>query len=76
MASESFIPTLLLFFGLFLKISRRLPLMLHGTIATTIFGATQHYNKHYCDVVSNSCNIVPTLQRCVAQKIAVTNRPV
>ena len=28
-----------------------------------------------CDIiVSNGCDIVPTLQRCVAQKIVVANR--
>ena len=34
-----------------------------GRFATTIFNATHHFN-----IVSNGCNIVPTLQRCVAQK--------
>ena len=37
--------------------------------ATTIFSATQHYS-----IVSNGCNIVPTLQRYVALKIVVANR--
>ena len=37
MASESFIPTLLLFFGLFLKISRWAPLMLRGTVRNDDF---------------------------------------
>ena len=31
---------------------------------------------HCCDIVSNSCHNVPTLQRCVALKIVVVNRPV
>ena len=39
--------------------------------ATTIFSATQR-----CNIVSNGSNIVPTLQRCVALKIVVANRPV
>ena len=29
-----------------------------------------------CDIVSNGCNIVPTLLRCVELKIVVVNRPV
>ena len=29
-----------------------------------------------CDIVSNSYNIVPTLERCVELKIVVANRPV
>ena len=32
--------------------------------------------QHCCDIVSNSCNIVPILRRCVALKIVVANRPV
>ena len=39
-----------------------LKVMLHGTIRN--------------DIVSNSYNTVPALQRCVALKIVVTNRPV
>ena len=39
-----------------------LKVMLHGTIRN--------------DIVSNSYNIAPALQRCVALKIVVTNRPV
>ena len=39
--------------------------------ATTIFSATQR-----CNIFSNSYNIVPTLQLCVALKIVVANRPV
>ena len=31
--------------------------------------------QHCCDIVSNSSNIVPTLQRCIALKIVVANRP-
>ena len=33
--------------------------------------------QHCCDIGSNAgCNIVPTLQRRVAQKLVVANRPV
>ena len=42
--------------------------------ATTTFSATAL--QHCCDIVSNSYNTVPTLQRRVAQKIVVANRPV
>ena len=44
-----------------------------GRFATTIL--TQHILQHCCDITSNGCNIVPTLLRCVAQKIGVANRP-
>ena len=45
--------------------------------ATTIFSATQATAwQQCCDIVSNSYNIDPTLQRCVALKIVVANRPV
>ena len=37
--------------------------------AMTIFSATQHHN-----IVSNGCNIVPTLECCVALKIVLVNR--
>ena len=42
--------------------------------ATTTFSATAL--QHCCDTVSNSYNIVPTLQHRVALKIVVANRPV
>ena len=32
-----------------------------------------HSLQHCCDIVSNSCNIVPILQRCVALKFVVAN---
>ena len=32
--------------------------------------------QHWCDIVSDSYNIVSTLQGCVALKIVVANRPV
>ena len=31
--------------------------------------------QHCWDIVLNACNIVPTLQRCVALKMVVANRP-
>ena len=31
--------------------------------------------QHRWDIVLNACNIVPTLQRCVALKMVVANRP-
>ena len=44
--------------------------MLHETIRNdTVL-------QHCCDIVSNSCNIVPKLQHCVALKFVVANRPV
>ena len=39
-------------------------------VTTTILSATQR-----CNIVSNNYNIVPTLQRYVALKIVVANRP-
>ena len=47
-----------------------------GRFATTIFSATQVSNaalQPCCDIVSNGCNIVLTLLRCVALKIVVAN---
>ena len=32
--------------------------------------------QYCCDIVSNGCTVVPTLQRCVALKIVVACRPV
>ena len=32
--------------------------------------------QHCWDIVLNACNILPTLQRCVALKMVVANRPV
>ena len=55
-------------------VGSRLPQVLHCAF-TTVFSATQCCNIIYCDTVSNSYNIVPTLQRCVALKIVVANRP-
>ena len=31
--------------------------------------------QHCWDIALNACNIVPTLQRCVALKMVVANRP-
>ena len=49
--------------------------MLHGTIRNDDF-----YRKtalqHCCEIDSNGSNIVPILERCVAQKIVVANCPV
>ena len=52
-----------------------LKVMLHGTICNDDFQRKTAL-QHCCDIVSNGCNIVPTLQRCVALKIVVANRPV
>ena len=52
-----------------------LTVMLHGTIRNDDFSATQRCNI-FRDIVSNSYNIVPTLQRCVAQKLVVANHVV
>ena len=47
-----------------------------GRFATTIFSATQRCDINCCNILLNGCNIVPTLQRFVAQNIVVANRPV
>ena len=44
--------------------------------AMTIFSPTQRCNIYCCDIVLNACNIVPTLQCCVALKIVIANCPV
>ena len=49
--------------------------MLHETIRNSDFKRNTAL-QHCYDIDWNSCNIVPTLQRCVALKIVVTNRPV
>ena len=52
-----------------------LKVMLHETIRNVEF----YLNKalqHCCDIFSNSYNIVPTLQRCVALKIVLAIPPV
>ena len=52
-----------------------LKVMLHETIRDDDF-----YSKtalqHCCDIVLNGYSFVPALQRCVALKIVVANRPV
>ena len=61
---------------------RLLKVMLHKTIRNTALCNTALRNtalhntalQHCCDMASNGCNIVPTLQRCVVQKIVVANR--
>ena len=51
-------------------------MMLHGgTTCNNDFQRNTPF-QHYCDIVSNVCNIVPTLLRCVAQKIVIANRSV
>ena len=49
--------------------------MLHKTIRNDDFERNTAW-QHCYDIVSNGSNIVPTLQRCVALKIVVANRPV
>ena len=49
--------------------------MLHETIRNDDFLRNTAL-QHCCDIVSNGYSIVPTLQRCVAVKIVVANRPV
>ena len=49
--------------------------MLHGTIRNDDFYRNTAL-QYCCDIVWNSYNIVPALQRCVALKIVVANRPV
>ena len=41
--------------------------MLHGMIRNDDFLRNAAL-QHCCDIVSNGCNIVPTLPRCVALK--------
>ena len=52
-----------------------LKVMLHGTIWNDDFQRNTAL-QHFCDIVSNGYNIVPTLQRCVAQKLVVANHVV
>ena len=47
--------------------------MLHDTICNNDFKRNTAL-QHCYDIVSNSDNIVPILQRCVALKIVVANR--
>ena len=49
--------------------------MLHETIRNDNFKLNTAL-QHSCGIVLNGYNIVPTLQRCVALKIVVANRPV
>ena len=49
--------------------------MLHGTIRNDDIWRNTAL-QHWCDIVLNGCNIVPTLLRCVALKIVAANRPV
>ena len=52
-----------------------LKVMLHETIRNDYFLYKTSF-QHCRYIVSNGCNIVPTLLRCDAQKIVVANRPV
>ena len=58
-----------------LKIQVLLKVMLHETIRNDDFQRNTAL-QHCCNIVSNGYNIVPTLQRSVALKIFVANRPV
>ena len=49
--------------------------MLHETIRSDDFWRNTAL-QHCCDIVSNGYNTVPALQRYVALKIVVANRPV
>ena len=49
--------------------------MLQGTICNDDFQRKTAL-QHCCDIVLNGCNIVATLQCCVALEIVVANRPV
>ena len=49
--------------------------MLHETIRNDDFERNTAL-QHCCDIVSNDCNVVPTLQRYVALKIVVAYGPV
>ena len=53
------------------------PVTIKVMFAATVFSATQCYNiVASCDIVSNGYNVGPALQRHVALKIVVVNRPV
>ena len=56
-------------------LSVSLKVTLHETILNDDFYRNTAL-QHCCDIVSNGYNIVPTLQRSVALKIVVANRPV
>ena len=49
-------------------------LMLHGTICNNDFQRNTAL-RHCCNILLNGRNIVPILQRFVAQNIVVANRP-
>ena len=52
----------------------RLKVMLHEKIRKDDFQRNTAL-KHCCNIVLNGYNTVPALQRCVALKIVVANRP-
>ena len=60
-------------FMLSFAVSSPLKMMLHGTIRNDDFQRNTAL-EYCCDIEWNGCNVVPTLQRCVALKIAVANR--
>ena len=51
-------------------------MMLYKKISNDDFLHNVTELQHSCDIVSNSYNTVPTLQRCVALKIVISNCPV
>ena len=67
-------PSLKKAIGRFLIFSRSFKVMLHEAIRNNDFQLNKAL-QHCCDIVSNSYNIVPTLQRCFALKLFVANRP-
>ena len=50
--------------------------LLHTYVLKVMLNETILACQRCYDIVSNGYNIVPTLQRCVALKIVVANRPV
>ena len=70
--------TVLMFFVPALKIygtcEHSLKVMLHGTIIRNNDFSRNTALQHCCDIVSNGCHIVATLQPFVALKIVVPNR--
>ena len=45
-------------------------------MVATLFQHCFEWLQHYSNIVSDGCNIVPTLLCCVALKIVIANRPV
>ena len=59
--------------SLLVKEQKRIKVMLHETIRNDDFQRNTAL-EHCWDNESNGCNVVPTLQRCVALKIVFANR--